>query len=354
MIYIIVAILMFGVIIALHELGHFATAKLFGVRVNEFSIGMGPALLKRQKGETLYSVRALPVGGYCAMEGEDEESSDPRAFGNTAWWKKIIILSAGSAMNLLTGFVLVLILFSRNNVFLRPAIQEMNPGFGLENCGLQAGDVVHSVDGHRVYFYGNLGMLLGRAGEDVDWVVERNGELVELNDVHMPLQEVKLEDGRTVYQRGLLLNAVEVPATVPNILKYSWYGTIDFIRMVWMSLGDLLSGAAGLHDVAGPVGIVNLISEVGSESPTTSAAAYNITYFAALIAVNLAVMNMLPLPALDGGRIFFLLINGILYGLFRKKIDPKYEAYVHMAGLVLLLGLMLLVTFGDVRRLLGR
>lgn len=354
MLYIIVAIIMFGLLIAVHEFGHFFTAKLFGVRVNEFSIGMGPAVLKKQKGETLYSIRAFPVGGFCAMEGEDGDSQDPRSFGNAAVWKQIIVLVAGAAMNFLVGLLLVLVLFSQNTSFYQPMISGFSEGLGAESSGLQPGDVVVSVDGHRVYYYSNLSLLLSRAGDYVDWVVERDGQRVKLQNTYLPLQEDTLEDGRTVYHRGILIRGLEHPATPLNVVKYSWYGALDFVRLVWMGLGDIISGAAGLRDMSGPVGIVSMISEVGTQSPTAQAAAYNVTYFAAMIAVNLAVMNLLPLPALDGGRVFFLLLNGILYALFKKKIDPKYEGYVHLTGLALLMGLSLVVTFSDVGKLLGR
>lgn len=355
MLYVIVAIIMFGLLIAVHEFGHFFTAKLFGVKVNEFSIGMGPALLKKKKGETLYSLRILPVGGYCAMEGEDDASDDPRAFGSIAAWKQAIILVAGAVMNFLTGLLLILILFSQSDVFYRPTIAGFTQGLGLENCGLQAGDVVLSINGHRVYYYENLSFLLGRAGDQVDWVVERDGKKVKVT-TDMPLRETA-ENGRTVYRRGLLIGAVEVPATPWNVLRFSWYGALDFVRAVWMSLGDLVTGAVGLRDLSGLVGIVDMMTEVGSDpelSPTAGAAAYNMTYFAALIAVNLAVMNLLPLPALDGGRVFFLLLNSLTYGLFRRRIDPRYEGYVHLAGLALLLGLSAVVMFNDVGKLFAR
>ena len=358
MLYIIVAILIFGVLIATHELGHFATAKLLGVKVNEFSVGMGPAVYKREKGETLYSVRVLPIGGYCAMEGEDDDSADPRAFGRAAGWKKFIILSAGAAMNFVTGLLILVVLFGNAPGFYQPVLKEISPGFGLEDSGLQGGDVVVSLDGHRIYNYGNLSMFLGRAGETLDWVVERNGEKVVLEDVHMPLQASGTdENGQTIYRRGLVIGQEILEATPLIRLQYSWFTAMDYVRMVWISLGDLVSGAMGLKDMAGPVGIITTISEMGSNeeiSPTAMDAVRNIASLAALIAVNLAVMNLLPLPALDGGRIFFLVLNGVLYLLFKKKIDPKYEGYVHMAGLAALMALMLIVTVSDVGKILGR
>jgi regulator of sigma E protease len=354
MLYIIVAIIIFGFLIAIHEFGHFFTAKLFGVKVNEFSIGMGPALLKKQKGETLYSLRLLPIGGYCAMEGEDEDSQEPRAFGQAKVWKQIVILAAGAFMNFLAGLLFTLIIFSQAGGFVLPNLDGYLEGYGTESSGLLPGDVFYAIDGHRIYNYGDLTTFLSRAGDTLDLVVKRDGVKVRLNDVYMPLQERTAEDGTTTYLRGITIGREILPATVGNKLLYSWYNCVDFVRTVWMSLGDLVSGAVGLRDLSGPVGIVDAISQVGSQSESAVDAAYNILYFAALIAVNLAVMNLLPLPALDGGRIFFLLVNTVLYGLFRRKIAPKYEGYVHLAGLALLMGLSLVVTFSDVGKLLGR
>ncbi len=356
MLYIIIAILIFGVLIATHELGHFTAAKLLGVKVNEFSIGMGPALFSREKGETLYSVRVLPIGGYCAMEGEDGGSDDPRSFWRAAGWKKLIVLAAGAGMNFLTGLVIVFCLNLPQQGFVQPTVAGFLEGYGLEECGLRAGDVVLAVDGHRMYDYSNLSLFLGRAGDRVDWVVERDGEKLVLEDLYMPLQERTGADGKTTWLRGLSIGREILPATLGNKLLYTWYNTLDLVRLVWISLGDLVTGAVGLRDLSGPVGIVEVMTEVGSQSAEVSPwlAVYQLAYLAALIAVNLAVMNLLPLPALDGGRIFFLALNGLLYGLFRKKISPRYEGYVHLAGMAALMMLMLAVTLSDVGKLLGK
>ena len=357
MLYIFIAILIFGILIATHELGHFATAKLLGVKVNEFSIGMGPAIFKREKGETLYSLRAFPVGGYCAMEGEDDDSADPRAFGRAKTWKKVVILSAGAGMNFLTGLLITLVIFSQAAGFVLPTMNDYIEGYGTESSGLQPGDVFYSVDGHRIYNYGNLSLFLSRAGDTLDLVVERDGVLVELDDVYMPLQERTDSEGKTTYLRGIIIGREILPATVGNKLQYSWYNCLDFVRLVWISLGDLVSGQVGLRDLSGVVGITATMAEVGSDpeiSPTAMDAVKNMANLAALIAVNLAVMNLLPLPALDGGRIFFLMLNGVLYTLFKKKISPEGEGFVHMAGLALLMVLMVVVTLSDVGKLFGR
>ena len=353
MLYIFIALFIFGILIATHEFGHFAAAKLLGVRVNEFAVGMGPAILQKEKGETLYSLRALPVGGYCAMEGEDDTSADPRSFGRAAGWKKLIIMSAGALVNFLTGLLILLVLYTQAQGFWMPAIGGFLEGYGLENCGLQAGDVVISIDGHRMYSYNNFSLFLSRAGDTVDLVVERDGVELTLNDLYMPYQERTDEEGNLTRLRGLSISQELLPATFTTRIQHSWYGALDFVRLVWISLGDLVSGVVGVQDLSGPVGIVDTMSQVGSQSGSAPMAAMNLAYLAALIAVNLAVMNLLPLPALDGGRIFFLLLNGLLYLLFRRKIPQKYEAYVHMAGLFALMALMVFITLSDVGKLIS-
>ncbi len=352
MFYIIIAILLFGFLIAIHEFGHFITAKAFGVRVNEFAIGMGPAIFSKQRGETLYALRVFPVGGYCAMEGEDEASDDPRAFGAQKGWKRLIILAAGAAMNFLAGLVLILLLFSGAQAFTTPMISGFMDGFPLEGeQGLMAGDRIVSINGERIYLYNDVTLFLSRgSGEPYDIVVERNGQRVVLNDLPLEPREYTVE-GQQVTRYGLYFSIEE--ATVGAKLRNSWYNAIDFVRLVRISLTDLVTGNAGLKDMTGPVGIVDTITQVGSQSASVRIAMENILYFGALIAVNLAVMNLLPLPALDGGRIFFLLINGVWMLLFRRRIDPKYEGYVHVAGLVALLALMAVVTFNDLARIFG-
>ncbi len=350
--FIVIAIIAFGVLIGIHEFGHFIAAKSLGVKVNEFSIGMGPAIFKRQKGETLYALRILPIGGYCAMEGEDEETDDPRCFSRQRGWKKIIILAAGSFMNFLLGLVLVLVIFSQAAGFNAPVISgftENNPYEG-ENA-LQVGDEIYSVDGHRIYFTGNFSLYLSRNSSQVyDIVVIRDGERVELNDFAMKPYEQA--DGSTAY--GLSFSVVE--ANLGNTLKYSWYTTIDFVRQVWLALSDLVGGLMGLDDMAGVVGIVDMINDVGSETAQNEGvgiALMDIGYLVAFIAVNLAVMNMLPIPALDGGRVLFVLLNGLIHLITRKRIPARYEGYVHTAGFVLLLGLMVVVMYNDISRIIS-
>lgn len=352
MVYIIAAIFIFGVLIAVHELGHFLAAKACGVRVNEFSIGMGPALFHRQKGETEYAIRILPIGGYCAMDGEDEESDDPRSLTKQSLWKKLLIFAAGALMNFLTGFLLILILYSGTSTFSTTQVAGFAPEFDQTASALQTGDVLWSINGERVYLFSDIDLLLNLGGgQEAELVVVRDGEKVDLGKVSLPYQTYTGTNGQAYNGYGIYV--VGESSNVLRVVKYSWLNAVDFVRLVRLSLQMLLTGGASIQDLSGPVGIVSTITQVGKESETVAIAVQNIVYFAALIAVNLAVMNLLPLPALDGGRIFFLFLNGLLFGLFRRKIDPKYEGYVHMAGLALLLILSLAVTFSDVGKLFG-
>ena len=345
------AVIMFCLLIFIHEFGHFIVAKFCGVKVNEFALGMGPAIFKKQKGETLYALRAIPIGGYCAMEGEDEASEDPRAFTSAKPWKRAVILVAGSLMNFVTGLIILVIMYSAVAGFNTPEIVDFYPDCPLHSDeGLQVGDEIYKIDGHRIYQYSNVGTYLGRNTTGVfDLVIRRDGKLMELNDFPMEKTAYLDENGETVYLYGLYFGFEE--KTAGSVLKNAWYSAINFVRMVWMSLSDLVRGMISIDDMSGPVGIVSVIVETGEMSETTADAAINIAYLGAFIAVNLAVMNMLPIPALDGGRVFFLAVTWIVEKIIRKKINPKYEAYIHAAGMILLLAFIAFVTFKDIWKL---
>lgn len=352
MVYILAAILVFGVLIAVHELGHFMAAKACGVRVNEFSIGMGPALWKKQKGETQYSLRLFPVGGFCAMEGEEEDSDDPTALNNQGFWAKLLIFAAGAAMNFIAGLLIILILYADARAFYVPVVAGFADGCPLESAdGLQEGDRLLRIDGEKVYVYSDISLLMGlnKTGA-FDLQIERNGEVITLRDFTMERREYTDQDGKAYTGYGLYFGAEE--ATLGRKLSYSWNNAMDFARLVRLSLQMLVTGQAGVKDLSGPVGIVSTMTQVGEQAATTRAAVENIAYLAALIAVNLAVMNLLPLPALDGGKIFFLVINAVSMQLFKKQIPAKYENYIHFAGLILLLALMAVITFSDVWKLI--
>lgn len=344
--YIIIAIIMFGVLIAIHEFGHFITAKACGVRVDEFAIGMGPAIWKKQKGETLYALRILPIGGFCAM-GEDEESEDPRAFPNQSIWKRLIILCAGSFMNFLLGVVLIVLMYGGAVAFTAPVIDSFMDGCPYAGDGaFEEGDRFYSIDGHRIYLYSDVSMFLERGDGVYDIVVVRDGEKVELSNMEL-VPAVQTETGM---KYGLVWGVEE--ATFGTKLKYTWNTTLEFSRLVWLGLGDLINGDVGMSEMAGPVGIVDMMNDVGSQAENTADAVYSMLYFSAFIAINLAIMNMLPIPALDGGRVFLMLVTAVIEAISRRKLDPKYEGYIHMVGMGLLLLLMVVVMYNDIVRLI--
>lgn len=348
--YIIIAIIIFGILIAIHEFGHFTAAKLCGVKVEEFAIGMGPALFKKQKGETVYALRILPIGGFCAMAGEDEESDDPRAFTNQGFWKKFIILCAGSFMNLVLGIVLILIMYAGAQAFVTPTIDHFMDGCPYEGTeAMQAGDTFYSIDGQRIYLVSDVSSFLMRGDGVYDIVMLRDGEKVELKDFALTTKTYA-EYANDGPKYGFVFGYTE--ATFGTKLEYTWNTTLEFSRLVWLGLGDLINGKVGLKDMSGPVGIVDMMNEVGQQAESTKAAADNLLYISAFIAVNLAIMNMLPIPALDGGRVFLMIVTVIIEAVSHKKLDPKYEGYIHLGGMVLLLGLMALVMYNDIAKLI--
>jgi len=351
--YILVSVLMFSFLIFIHELGHFVTAKLSGVQVNEFAMFMGPAIWKKQVGETLYSIRCIPFGGYCAMEGEDEDSDNPRSFGRAKWWKRLIILLAGAFMNFVSGFLIFALLFGLTPGYQnipQPVISDFYEGNVIEgDNGLQVGDRIYEIDGERVYTSSNISFLLSMNlsddGVTHDVVVIRDGEKVLLDNFAMEKREVQTEEGPQLLY-GMQLTTQ--PRTFGNAMAYTWANTVDNVRMVRLSLGMLVSGQAGLKDMAGPVGIVSTISDAAEKSGSFGIAMLNVLSFTAFLAINLAVMNLLPIPALDGGRAVCLLLTTAFEGITHKKLNPKYEGYLHGAGMLLLLGLMALITFKDI------
>ena len=342
------AILLFSILIFVHELGHFVAAKLSGVQVNEFSIFMGPAIWKKQVGETLYSIRLVPLGGYCAMEGEDADTDSPRSFQKAAWWKRLLILVAGSFMNFLIGAVLMVLVYLPAQQVVDPVIDSFEPFATVDDgAGLQTGDRILEVDGEKIYVYSDFSMILGlNPGDYHDLVVQRGDQRVELPNFHMEKHEVTNEDGTKQLLYGMNFSLKEL--TFAGKLDYAWRQCLDTVRLVKLSLQMLLTGQAGLSEMSGPVGIVQQMTVVAENSESSLDALLNMVYFGAFIAINLAVMNLLPIPALDGGRVVGLLLTTAVEAVTKKKIDPKYEGYLHGAGMILLLGLMAVLMFKDI------
>ena len=342
------AILLFSFLIFVHELGHFAAAKLSGVQVNEFSMFMGPVIWKKQVGETLYSLRCIPIGGFCAMEGEDEDTENPRSFQKAAWWKRLIILVAGAAMNFVVGVLIMLVVYAPAQQFVVPVIDFFEEGCVLQRAdGLQPGDRFLEVDGEKIYIYSDFSTILSLNPGDIhDIAVERNGQKIYLNDFPLVKAEFPNGDGTTTLRYGFSFSMEN--ATFLNKIQYGWYSALDTVRIVRMSLQMLVQGKVGLSEMGGPVMIVDQMSQVAQESPTLLDALLNMLYYGGFLAINLAVMNLLPLPALDGGRVVGLLLTTGIEAVTRKKINPKYEGFIHGAGMIFLLALMALIMFKDI------
>jgi len=342
------AILLFSFLIFVHELGHFAAAKLSGVQVNEFSMFMGPAIFKKQAGETLYTIRCIPIGGYCAMEGEDGGSDNPRSFEKAVWWKRLIILFAGAAMNFIVGVLIFAILYLPGKQVVVPVISEFTDCciFNHES-GLRIGDEILEIDGERIYTNGDVSLIfeLNRTVNH-DIVVMRDGKELVFEDLLMAHTHQN-DDGTEYLHYGFSFGQVKETGILGK-LDFVWKVVMDNVRNVRLSLQMLFTGKAGVQDMSGPVGIVQMMSEVASESDTKMMAFLNMLSFGGMIAVNLAIMNLLPIPALDGGRIVGVLLTTVFEKITHKKLDPKYEGYLHAAGMLLLLGLIAFIMFKDI------
>ena len=352
--YIVLAILAFGIIIAIHELGHYLSAKALNVKVNEFAIGMGPKLLKKQGKETLYTLRALPFGGFCSMEGEHEEGDDPdpRSFLSQKRWRRIVILMAGSVANFIAAFIIIIILTAGAVGFVGTTIVGLHddfPNTGSE--GLMPGDTIISINGERLFYIEDFMLMMHlNTGNSVDLVINRSGQAITLNN--FPLQQHMYDiDGVMRERYGISFNYIENGFL--QTIKYSGYQTYNFMRMIRLSIAMIVSGSASIQDFAGPVGIVNEMNNIGQQSPTTAAAIGNIVFFTAFIGVNVAFINLLPIPAMDGGRILFTLLTWVIEKITRKRLDPKYEGYINTGAFVLLIGLMVIILYNDVMKIVG-
>lgn len=337
------AILIFSVIIFVHELGHFLTARIFGVTVHEFAVGMGPVLWKKQGKETLYSVRAIPMGGFCQLEGEDDDSDAEGSFRKKKPLPRMVILAAGAAMNLILGFVIVLCL-TAVSVVSSGGLGTTKVDSVMEDSSLaeflQPGDTIVAVNGSRVHIRKDLTFALSQnGGAEATITVRRGGE--KLTQSFTPMETV-YEDGSRGYLVGFYV--ASEPPSIGGILHEAFFQTVWMGKLVFVSLGMLIHGEAGVNDLSGPVGVVGAMTQVARSGWL------ELLYFAAFLAVNIGMMNLLPLPALDGGRILFVLLELI----FRKPVPAEKEGWVHFVGIVLLLLLMGYVTVHDILRLVGR
>lgn len=325
------AVLIFCLLIFVHEFGHFITAKMCGVKVNEFAIGMGPVIINKQKGETLYSIRLLPIGGFCAMEGEDEDSEDERAFNNQPAWQRAIVLAAGSIMNLLTAIILMIIIaFYMGQA--TTTIDVVSDGSPAYEAGIMAGDEVIKIDGTEIDEWTDLQSIVGEnQGEAVTFTVLRGGSETDISVT----PEYDEEAGRSLVGVTPTMARNPVKAVGTGIAN-TWNMTV----MMYDLIGQLFTGDVSAKELSGPVGIVYVVND------SAKMGFIYVVYLAALLSLNLAVINLLPFPALDGGRLLFLVIRKIT----GKRVTDEMEGKIHFIGIMLLLVLMVYVTWNDIIR----
>lgn len=440
---ILIGVLLFELIIFIHEFGHFITAKKSGIKVNEFSLGMGPKIFSFGKGETKYSLRIFPIGGFCAMEGEDEESPEPRAFNNAKVWKRMIVVIAGAVMNIILGFVLMFVVVVQQDAYSSTEVQSF-PATSFSSCtGLRSGDVIKeingygistsmdfnypistaelkTVDGSTLEIYkedcGNnlynmaVSLVQDKNNKLSDEQVSKVNELLskstneivkarskedafsvyenyykEINDVcgikDYKVEKIVEKETRKRYTADILVerNGEEkllknvqfftyttkdnsdplvsidfyvkpIEKTFGSVISQTFKQTISTCKMIYASLGGLLTGKFGLKDMSGPIGIASAVTTVASESLSSGfmSAVNSIIYVMMIITVNLGLFNMLPFPALDGGRFVFLIIEAIR----GKSVPRKVEAIVNGIGMGLLILLMILITANDIFKLI--
>ncbi len=353
-IYIIVAIFIFGCLIMIHEFGHYFVARRCGVDIEEFSIGMGPKIFQKQTKKTgmLFSVRALPIGGYVSMKGEEGDSDDPGAFRQKSVWRRMAIVAAGAMMNLLLGFLIVCIIVcmaARTNPETGASglASTTIAAFG-ENAtsnaegGLMVGDRVISVGRVRVHTGEELVYEVGMQGyRPLTLTVVRDGGKIVLHDVTFPTMS---EQDISFGDCDFYVLAVRDP-NPGTVISTAFHRSISLVKMVWDSLINLITGRFGFTALSGPIGVTGAVHDTIQGSGWSAGQVINyILYITALISVNLGVFNLIPFPALDGGRLFFLVIEAI----FRVKIPAEVEAKINFAGIVLLMGLMVFVAGKDI------
>ncbi len=329
---ILAAIAIFLFFILIHEFGHFIFAKLMGVRVNEFAIGFGPKLFSFGKGETKYSVRLLPLGGYCAMEGEDDDSEDNKSFGKKPVWRRILIVVAGALFNILLGFLIVVVMTISTPVLGTTTVGSFNEGAVSPEYGLQVGDKIKSVNGKMVFVTDDITYnAVSSTDGKVKMQVKRGDEIIDLDinfgvEGNYPAFDFKVQRDEKNFG---------------TVISHSFWNTVSMTKMIYSSFAGLIRGEYGVDDMSGPVGMVQQVSEATKYGLDT------FLWIAALITINLGIFNLFPIPGLDGGRLVFLIIEGIA----RRPVPKKYEAYIHLAGMALLFLLAIFLIFHDFFRI---
>ena len=349
---VLITVFIFGLLIFIHEFGHFITAKSCGVKVHEFALGMGPKIFSFKKKETLYSIRILPIGGYVKMEGEDNESQDKRAFCNKKVWQRILIVSAGAIMNLILGFlILVVSICAFSPLISSTIIADFSENAVTQQSGLQIGDKIVAINGKRVNISNDVVFELQRTktSEDgkyllADMKVIRDDQKIDINNVKFSFNRITDNKTQTSYNQLLIDFKVQgVKKTFFSVIKQAFFEGVVIGKSIWISLIDLFSDFQ-LNKISGVVGVGEVIGEAASAGIDYL---LNIVTF---ITINLGIFNLLPIPALDGGRLLFLFYEAI----FRKPIPTKYEGIIHAIGFVILIGFMFIVMFKDIFVLFAR
>ena len=339
--YLLLTLLLLSVLVFLHEGGHFLVARLNKITVNEFSIGMGPKIFsyRSKKSGIIYSVRALPIGGFVSMAGEDEASEDPNAFCNKNVWRRISTVLAGPVTNIIVGFLGMLVLVALTGPATNIVAAFLDDATSV-NHGLQIDDKIVAVEGVKTHTGNEVVYEITYQGDKpLDITVIRNGEKIVIEDVVFPTVE---ENGVTLGNYDMLFYGIsEADRSFSIVISHTFWRTYSTAKMVWDSLADLIGGRFGLDAISGPIGMTELVGTAvvaGWES---------LLYLWVIISVNLGVMNLLPLPALDGGRLMFLLWEA----LTRKPVNKTVESYINAAGLLILMAFMILITFKDIFKL---
>ena len=333
--YILLAILVFGAMIFFHELGHFAFAKIFKVKIYEFAIGMGPKLIsKKFKDGVVYSIRLFPIGGYVSMAGEDDESDDPNAYDKKPAWQRFIIIIAGATMNILIAVIIIFFLTVTTPRYGTTTVYDLPDDFSLES-GILAGDEIIRVRNTTVKTLDELSYeIMYKGFEPIDLTVIRNGEELVLKQVQFPTYE---QDGlKFGKMEGIIIQGED--RSFFTIIKNTYHSSISTVKMIWDSLIGLVTGRFGIKQISGPVGVTGAIVQVAKYGPR------QFFYMVAVISMNLGVFNLLPIPALDGGSLVFTGIEMI----FKKRIPQKIEQNIKFGFLVLLLALVVFVSIKDV------
>lgn len=336
---VILTLVIFIVMIMIHECGHFFAARLCKVKVNEFSLGMGPKIFQKQGRETKYSLRLFPIGGYVSMEGEDESSEDARAFCNQKAWKRLIIVVAGATMNLLLGLAILIGVNAPEETLATNTILKFKDDAVSNSAGLQAGDEILKINGHRIFTDTDIvNNLLSSTSATMVFDVQRGGEKVRLPEVAFT---TKAGEHGTKDQLYIDFYVTSVENSIGETISYSFRSGISLAGMIWRSLVDLFTGKVGFDQLSGPIGVGKVVGEVASVGLSP------LMLLCAFLSINLGIFNLLPLPALDGGRLVFILIEMI----FRRPVPAKWEAWVHGVGIIILLGLMAFIALKDIYQL---